>query len=413
MPKRPAPRDRLVIASARRRTFRQRLFVTFLTVLALASARQLVIAPGHGQDFRDFFAAATLVAEGRDPYNVGALAEEQNRLYNQPGHLKPGDLAFYDAVPYPQGPWVAMALIPVTPLPWQVAYVIYLVGAITALAASGWALLRLFGWSGRPLRLAVGAILFSPVAFINIFQGQPVPFLLAAFAGAWALHRGNRPMLAGALMAVAWIKPHIGLPLLLVLGIVEPAPVRRLITGFLLGSAALFVVAALALREALLEWPQVVFGQWSGALQQADLASINAFYYPALHGGLRQGAVALVALAAAGYAIRVVRQHRDRPLVALTLLLLTLLAAPYAHSYDALLLLPVVLALLGAQAQRWADPPVEIALWAFAIFPVLYFAGLHVGYFNGFTAIPVALLGVAWHLRLRPAPAGSALAVAA
>ncbi len=402
-----------MVASARRRAFRQRLFLIFLAVLALASARQLVVAPGHGQDFRDFFAAATLVAEGRDPYDAGALAQEQDRLYNQPDHLKPGDRGFYDALPYPQGPWVAMALVPVTPLPWQAAYVIYLIAAMTAVTTSAWVLLRLFGWSGHALRIAVGAVLFSPVAFINLFQGQPVPFLLAAFAGAWVLIRGNRPTLAGALMAVAWIKPHIGLPLLLVVAIVEPAPVRRLLTGFLLGSAALFTLAALALRGALLDWPQVVLGQWSGALQQADLASINAFYYPATPGGIRQVAVALVVLAAAGYAIWVVRHHRGRPVVALTLLLLTLVAAPYAHSYDALLLLPVVLALLGATRQGWAEPRVEIALWAFAIFPVLYFAGLHVGYFNGFTAIPVALLALAWHQHARQEAAGSAMAIAA
>jgi hypothetical protein len=56
-----------VIAPARRRAFRLTLFLTFMVVLSLASARQLVISPSHGQDFRDFFAAATLVARGGDP----------------------------------------------------------------------------------------------------------------------------------------------------------------------------------------------------------------------------------------------------------------------------------------------------------------------------------------------------------
>jgi hypothetical protein len=97
----------------------------------------------------------------------------------------------------------------------------------------------------------------------------------------------------------------------------------------------------------------------------------------------------------------------------MTLLLLTLLAAPYAHSYDTLLLVPVILALLRPVQAGWADPAVEIACWAFAIFPLFYFAGFHLGYFNGFTAIPVTLLGLAWHRHRVAATAGATLPVAA
>ncbi len=399
--------------TTRRRAFRQRLFCAFLVMLALASARQLVISPSHGQDFRDFFAAATLVAQGHDPYDAASLAREQDALYNQPDHRRPGDSAYYDPIPYPQGPWVAMALVPTTLLPWQAAYVLYLVSAVTAIAAAAWACLRVLGWSGRALQLAVAATVLSPVAFINLFQGQPVPFLLAAFAGAWVLLQRGRPTLAGMLVAIAWIKPHIGLPLLLVLAIISPAGVRRLLAGFMAGTVGLFAVAALVLHGALLEWPTVVVGQWSGPLQQADLASINALYYPALRGGLRQAVVAVILVLAGGYAIRVFLRRPALLVRALTLLLLTIAAAPYAHSYDALLLLPVALALIGTRLDGWAHPSVEIALWAFAIFPVLYFAGFHIGYFNGFTAIPVLLLAIAWHRRgLPPAPAAT-LAVAA
>lgn len=399
--------------AARRRVFRQGLFCTFLVVLALAGARQLMISPSHGQDFRDFFAAATLVAQGHDPYDVTALAREQDRLYNQPDHRQPGDAAYYDPIPYPQGPWVAMALAPTTFLPWQAAYLLYLLSAVTAIAAAAWACLRVLGWTGRTLTLALIATVLSPVAFINLFQGQPVPFLLAGFAAAWMLLQRGRPTLAGALVAIAWIKPHIGLPLLAVLAVLQPNAVRRLLAGFLLGTAGLFAIAALVLHGALLEWPGVVAGQWSGTLQQADLASINALCYPAVHNGLRQAVVAAVLLFAGGYAIWVFRRRPPAPVLALTLLLLTIAAAPYAHSYDALLLLPVVLVLLGPRLEGWAHPSAEIALWAFAIFPLLYFAGFHLGYFNGFTAIPVVLLAFAWHQRGRQPAAALVRPVAA
>jgi hypothetical protein len=86
---------------------------------------------------------------------------------------------------------------------------------------------------------------------------------------------------------------------------------------------------------------------------------------------------------------------------------------PYVHSYDALLLLPVVAFLLEPDLRGWADPFTELALWSFAIIPFGYFVGLHLGFFNGFTAIPVALLLFAWHRRVvmaRPAALATTLA---
>ena len=79
---------------------------------------------------------------------------------------------------------------------------------------------------------------------------------------------------------------------------------------------------------------------------------------------------------------------------------------PYVHSFDALLLLPVMAFLLAPDLRGWGDARTEVAVWAFAIVPFAYFVGWHVGFFNGFTAIPIALLLLAWHQRIVvPGPA--------
>src|SRR5256714_7838834 len=101
---------------------RQRLFVVFTAVLVLAYARQLVNAPTAGQDFRAFFAAATLAAQGGDPYDWTALGHTEEALYNSPGHIRVGDPAYYDFLPYPEGPWLALALEPLTGLSWRAVY---------------------------------------------------------------------------------------------------------------------------------------------------------------------------------------------------------------------------------------------------------------------------------------------------
>ena len=55
-----------------------------------------------------------------------------------------------------------------------------------------------------------------------------------------------------------------------------------------------------------------------------------------------------------------------------------------------------------------------MTIWAFLVFPFCYFLGFRFGYFNGFTAIPVALLLLVWHRRrIARAPAQLAPAVAA
>ncbi|HXM53714.1 MAG TPA: hypothetical protein VN913_10585, partial [Candidatus Binatus sp.] len=86
---------------------RQRLFLIFTAVLVLAYVRQLAVAPTVGQDFRAFFAAATVAAQGADPYDWAALSRTEEALYNAPAHIRAGDPTYYDFLPYPEGPWLA------------------------------------------------------------------------------------------------------------------------------------------------------------------------------------------------------------------------------------------------------------------------------------------------------------------
>ena len=156
-----------------------------------------------------------------------------------------------------------------------------------------------------------------------------------------------------------------------------------------------------------MHWPNEILSHWRTVQgPQPDIASIHSFYYPALSGPGKTIALLVVLLAGCAYGLWA--WHRARAPLArgLTLLLLWFVLLPYVHSFDALLLLPVLAVLLAPDLGGWADPVAEVALWAFAIVPFAYFVGLHVGFFNGFTAIPVAFLLLAWHRRIvvpRPA----------
>jgi hypothetical protein len=218
------------------------------------------------------------------------------------------------------------------------------------------------------------------------------------------LARRGSPVLAGALLTVSWIKPNVGLVLPIVVALMEPTVARRLLVCFAAATTALFAATFMVMGTAFLDWPRQVPLMWQ-AVQgaQPDISSIHSFYYPALDGAFRTVALAGVTallLAYGAWAIRRVHAPAER---ALTVLLLWLGGLPFVQSYDTLLLLPVVVFLLGPRLEGWKDGLTQLTVFASMIFPLCYFLGWRIGFFNGFTAIPVAILIIAWHQAvLRP-----------
>jgi hypothetical protein len=388
-----------------RRRFRQRLLVVFLLAMLIPYGRQLVTSSTVGQDFRAFFAAATVVAHHGDPYNWPTLAATEYQLYDAPRGLVPGNPAYYEFLAFPEGPWLAYALAPVTSLPWQVAYAVYAVLVGFILLAASFVTFTMLGWSRRRAALGAGCTLLCAVGFINLFMGQVSVIVFGAFIAAWLLARERRPWLAGAVLALVWLKPNIGLPLPLVLALLEPAVARRMISGFVVASAAAFGLMGTVMGLHFLEWPLQVPRMWQ-AVQglQPDMASVESFFYPGLGGWVKTAALVVTLAAAAGYGVWAIRRAPDAHTRGLTLLILWLFALPFVQSYDLILLLPAIALLLGPRLAGWEDPLVELTVWGFAVIPLLYFLGARLGYFNGFTVIPFSLLVIAWHQRMLRRP---------
>jgi hypothetical protein len=387
--------------AAARGRFRQRLLVLFLLAMLIPYARQVLSSPTVGQDFRAFFAAATVVAHHGDPYNWPTLAATEYQLYDAPHGLKGGDAAYYEFLAYPEGPWLAFALAPITSLPWLVAYALFAVLLGLILLAASFGTFTLLGWPRRRAALAAGCTLLCAVGFVNLFMGQVSVIVFGAFVAAWLLAGRGRPWLAGAVLALVWVKPNIGLPLPIVLALLEPAVARRVLGGFAVASAAIFGLAFTVLGTGFFEWPLQVPRMWQ-AVQglQPDIASVESFFYPGLSGWVKTAALLLTLLAAVAYGGWAIRRARDAHTRGLTLLIIWLFALPFVQSYDLILLLPAIALLLGPRLDGWDDVLVELTVWGFAVIPLLYFLGARLGYFNGFTVIPFSLLVIAWHRRM-------------
>src|SRR5260370_2257358 len=372
---------------------RQRLFVIFTAVLVVAYASPLAVAPRAGQDFRAFCAGATVGAQGGDPYDGGALSRTEQALYNAPAHLRAGDATFYDFLPYPEGPWLALALEPLTGLHWRTVYPIFAALMLLAIAVGSWLILARLGWPVTRRRIAVAVVTLSPIAFVNIFQGQVSALVFLGFAAAWYLTARGKPVAAGLALTLIWIKPNLGVALPVVIALLEPPAARRLLLSFAAGSVVTFGAAALALPGVLVHWPNEILSHWR-AVQgpQPDIASIHSFYYPALTGPVKTIALLAVLLAGCAYAVWAMRRVQAPLARGLTLLLLWFVLLPYVHSFDAILLLPVLAVLLGPELRGWGYPPPEVPFWAFPITPLPSFAGCHSASFNPFTPLPSPLL---------------------
>src|ERR671930_2685707 len=99
-------------------------------------AEVLAHAPAAGQDFRNFYAAATVLRHGGNPYDLHQLLRWEDRLYRP---ITAAQRALLAGNPYVQGPPLAMALMPAVGLPPASVYRVY----ATLLAAAAAAALAL------------------------------------------------------------------------------------------------------------------------------------------------------------------------------------------------------------------------------------------------------------------------------
>ena len=85
------------------------LRVVGIVVLLGFYAEVLVHAPVVGQDLRTFYAAATLMGHGGDPYDARQLLAQETALE---GPTTPAQRRNLAGNPYVQGPLLALALLP-------------------------------------------------------------------------------------------------------------------------------------------------------------------------------------------------------------------------------------------------------------------------------------------------------------
>ena len=223
------------------------LALAALVVAAVFLAHAYVSSPAvpRPHDFLQVWSAGRLTLAGGNPYDGAEMYALQaaNRMPDTRTAEHPDGYASMMWVP----PWGLAVAMPLGALPVDAAQLAWVYGQLALIVACAVWLWRLYGgprersWVAAAVALAFGPVWWQTVG------GQYGGVLLLGVTGFLAAHKANRPVLSGASLALAALKPHLFTLLavgLLIDALRSPYGRRVVLGGILALLAGAAVVAA-------------------------------------------------------------------------------------------------------------------------------------------------------------------------
>jgi len=306
---------------------RWRLAALLGVVVCSALAWKLFL-PDAGSGRNDFLAlyAGGTLAGTSEIYNPQSVRDVQLHAIGEWG----------DSLQFSRLPYYALVLKPLTLLPYRWAYLIWEILSVAALA--GFVAL----WPSTNERYKWVACCWSLPAFVALFDGQDVSFLLLWIALAVCAHRNGRPVLSGALLALCAAKYH----LVVLVPLVIIAQRRwRMAAG---AAAAGSVLLAISFAVAGPAWPWRYYAVITDARIHVGVRSMPNFH--AMLAGLPFSTI-LEILASGAVAALVFVAARRQPLFEWSMalaLVAGILVSFHSYVMDCALLLPPILLVLDS-----------------------------------------------------------------
>jgi alpha-1,2-mannosyltransferase len=338
-----------------------------------------------GTDFSSFYAAGSLVLEGRagDVYNMAAHYARERQIF--------GEATPYYGWLYP--PIFLFAVTPLALMPYPLALAVWQGATFALYLAVIAAILRPIRRNDDTVaRLWWPVAVAFPAAFVNLGHGQN-GFLTAGLFGAALVTLPRRPLLSGILFGLLAYKPQFGL--LIPFALLAAGQWRTFLAAgvtviALAGAAALafgpeiwpsFAASTEASRTLLLEQGHVGFEKL-----QSAFAAVRMWGGGIALAYVVQACASVIALFSVTWAWRACG---DRHLKAAFLIVATLLGSPHVLDYDLTALAPAMAFIV---ASRWPNGFRDYDISALA---AVWFVPLFGRAIAGATGVPLGLIAVA------------------
>ena len=345
----PAPRPPLWLAAAAVASF----WVLAFSVIRLI---RIFIDDPYANDFRIFYAAAKVgVSDGWSHLYDANLLRAAAAAY--PVHEQTIDSAHYFVSPPP----LAWIVAPLTALPEPASFALWTVLGLGAFVAA-WAIACPFTGLARITLLFLGLALWPVEESLHF--GQPTLLLIVLVAIAWQQTRRDRPIVAGALVAIAvMLKPQdvFLVPVALLVGGRLPA-----FLSFLGWVAALAIVSALSLGSSgIHDYLSVFTAEQSNPMHYYDTPAYVFGIGPAAY-------AAEFVLGALAMAVAYLRRAELDAVFALGVLG-SVMSSPHMHELD------YSLDVLAVWFVLRTGPGLAHRLWLLAGIPAGQFTALAIG----------------------------------
>ena len=314
--------------------------------VTILSASDIPAGTYRDNDFSQYYAGARAVAMGRSPYGEtfwAVLREIGGKaLFAKPYATVPEAGL---TVAYPL--WVFVLLAPMGVLPLALAASAFLMAQLAGIVAALVAIARrlLSGVSGGALVFAVVAAAFQPLWLILV-GGNLAGIVAAAFIGGVAAALSGRPRLAGGLLGLCLLKPHVvALAVLALLLGLDPRARRRALASFA-------VVAIVLIAIAFASDPSWVAPWWRNltALQSTSGSNATGWTIDRAVDAPRWTSPVAVAIVLGSFVVWVRARRPASATMIAAATPVSIFAAPHAWSYDAvplLLSVAVLIAIFG------------------------------------------------------------------
>jgi hypothetical protein len=349
-------------------------------------------------DFRGFYCAGRLAAEGVDPYRQEPLysceaAQPLPILWHAEGHVT-------DPAPLP--PYSVAMFVPLSQLSLKAASLLWIAILTSAWIAVVVALRVMTGYSWSML---LSCFVFA--AMMSISLGQISPIAIAALCISALLVYLKRPQWAGAAAASSMIEPHVALPSCVAMFIAIPRARLPLLT---VGITLLLISSRFGI-ERNIEYMLYVLP----AHALSDVPDIGQFSLTVLGhaAGLsdriasRSGGIWYLIMSTAGIVVACIAGRRlvFLPFIVVLPMAFAVFGGPYVHWQQVVAAIPAALLLL--RCDRWPPALLLAAIVGLAI-PWVYVVGW------GFL-IPgaVAIAGTLTWLVVKPSRLTEAFVIAA